>query len=565
MRTLKMNAWEPHFVARLSREREEEASLLRKTAWTFEPMESTLVMIPYLVTLATFGLHVFLAPGEPVTADKVFTALVLINHVRIPLLLLPKIIMSWARLKVSRTRLEEFLKRDEEESKSPCSGNERCTVFFDNVSFLWPSHEGSTAALTNLRLKIEQGSLVAIVGKVGSGKSALLSAILGEMEPGCEASGHHMGAKVGSVSFVPQQSWIRSDTLREYILFGSEMDEKRYLATLEACALLDDLRQLPDGDLTQIGENGTNLSGGQRQRVSIARAVYHRHAGVVLMDDPLSAVDASVVKHIFEHVLSNRLGLMRRKTRIFTTHNFTVLPEVNRVVVMDKGRIAADGSYQDLCTKGVLENLLQNQDPSRSCNNQNEEIPRSSSFTNGSIPSPNGSETKVVEDEIMSKGSVDFMHYVYFLDKIGRGCFSAICVLFMCRAILEVVGIVVLGEWTDTVEAANASTSRQTSDVDRRFVALYASVNLLRWLVTLSGVVLFFVRCASASSSVHGDATDGVFHSPLRFFEANPGGRILNRFSADLDAFDQRLPRQVNDVLHGSFAVVANLVRNSNI
>ncbi|XP_048254590.1 multidrug resistance-associated protein 1-like [Haliotis rufescens] len=194
---------------------------------------------------------------------------------------------------------------------------------------------------SSVNVEVRRGQLVAVVGSVGAGKSSLLSALLGEME---KLSGSVQ--MKGSVAYVPQQAWIQHMTLRRNLLFGRRCKDKQYQNVIGACALEPDLDLLPGGDDTEIGEKGINLSGGQKQRVSLARAVYS-DKDIYLMDDPLSAVDSHVGKHIFSHVIGHQ-GMLKDKTRILVTHGVQWLPMVDVILVMDKGEITEVGSYEEL-------------------------------------------------------------------------------------------------------------------------------------------------------------------------------------------------------------------------
>ncbi len=141
-------------------------------------------------------------------------------------------------------------------------------------------------------------------------------------------------------------------SLRDNILFGSLLDEEKYSAVVHSCALADDLDILPAGDATEIGENGINLSGGQKQRVSVARAVYSGN-GLVLLDDPLSAVDSHVAEHMFENVLANGSGMLAGATRVLVTHNLSFLSKMDKVVLLDGGRVVADGKYDELVKSNI--------------------------------------------------------------------------------------------------------------------------------------------------------------------------------------------------------------------
>lgn len=198
--------------------------------------------------------------------------------------------------------------------------------------------------LKNINLQIEKSKCVAVVGTVGSGKSSLISALLGEMD---KISGRVN--TVGKIAYVPQQAWIQNATLQDNILFGRSMDRKKYDAVIDACALKPDLEILPGGDQTEIGEKGINLSGGQKQRVSLARAVYN-DAETYFLDDPLSAVDSHVGKHIFEQVLGPK-GILARKTRVLVTHGITYLPECDNIYVLKDGEVSEQGTYKELLEK----------------------------------------------------------------------------------------------------------------------------------------------------------------------------------------------------------------------
>lgn len=203
-------------------------------------------------------------------------------------------------------------------------------------TFTWG---GESTTLKNINLKVKKGNLTAVVGSVGCGKTSLISVLLGEMEK--------INGKVnvdGRVAYVPQQAWIQNATLKDNILFGTPYEEQRYNKVIEACALNQDLAMLPGGDLTEIGEKGINLSGGQKQRVALARAVYSG-ADIYLFDDPLSAVDSHVGKHIFGNVFSEN-GLLKEKTRLLVTHAVVYLPKVDEIYVMVNGEITESGSYK---------------------------------------------------------------------------------------------------------------------------------------------------------------------------------------------------------------------------
>lgn len=162
----------------------------------------------------------------------------------------------------------------------------------------------------------------------------------------------------GSTAYVPQQAWIQNETVKNNILFGSPYDEKFYNHVLKSCSLYSDLRIMPASDATEIGEKGINLSGGQKQRISLARSLYS-NADIYMLDDPLSAVDSHVGKHIFEQVIGPN-GMLKDKTRIFVTNSLGFLPQVDEIIVLENGMIVEQGPFEELRAKyGAFYNFIQ--------------------------------------------------------------------------------------------------------------------------------------------------------------------------------------------------------------
>ncbi|KAG8147407.1 hypothetical protein E2320_022931, partial [Naja naja] len=303
------------------------------------------------VSVATFAVYVMVDEDNILDAQKAFTSIALFNILRFPLGMFPLTLSFMVQVKVSADRLERYLGSEDLNTSAIWHNSiPACDVKFHEASFAWD--QDSDVTIKDITLEIAHGSLVAIVGSVGSGKSSLISAMLGEME---NIKGH-INIQ-GSMAYVPQQAWIQNATLKDNIIFGSTLDETRYQQVLEACALHPDLKLLPGGDLTEIGEKGINLSGGQKQRVSLARAVYS-NADIYLLDDPLSAVDAHVGRHIFDKVLGPE-GLLQNKTRILVTHNLSFLAQVDDIVVLEAGTVTERGSYSTLlANSGSFAQLL---------------------------------------------------------------------------------------------------------------------------------------------------------------------------------------------------------------
>ncbi|CAG7718432.1 unnamed protein product, partial [Allacma fusca] len=353
IKVLKLYAWEPSFEAKIDEIRQREINVLRRTAFLDSFGVFVWFMAPFLVSLASFSTYVLLDEENILDANKAFVSLTLFNIMRFPMSVLPMLVIQLVQTGVSLNRLNKFMNADEidPESVSHEHRDKGQVVSVKDGTFSWDETIG-TPALRNINLNIKKGSLVAVVGSVGSGKSSLLSAILGEME---KLSGSVN--TTGSIAYVSQQAWIQNATLRNNILFGRRFDPTFYDKILEACALKPDLKILSDGDQTEIGEKGINLSGGQKQRISLARAAYNG-AEMYFLDDPLSAVDSHVGKHLFQKVIGP-MGLLHKKTRIFVTHGITYLAQVDNIIVLKNGEISETGTFHELLSrKGAFADFL---------------------------------------------------------------------------------------------------------------------------------------------------------------------------------------------------------------
>jgi ABC-type multidrug transport system fused ATPase/permease subunit len=345
---------------------------------------SSSTLIISFVTLsvyATWGGPGF-TPGV-LTPQVVFVSMALFGMLKNPISTLTEVTAGTARMVVSTSRIQQFLLREETESDAivreldgPEWPSGVSSIVVQDATFSWSkeselvrfnkaenqedadetqgllqrpqggeSTEIHRPTLQHISLSINSGSLVAIVGRVGQGKSSLLSALIGEMY-----KFHGCAKTVGRIAYVPQQSWILNATLRDNILFGLEYDQERYERIIVASGLKPDIAILPAGDQTEIGERGINLSGGQKQRVALARAAYN-DADIYLLDDPLSAVDAHVDQHLWNELIGPQ-GLLRNKTRLLVTHGIHHLQEVDQIILLKDGCIAESGHFEDLMSAG---------------------------------------------------------------------------------------------------------------------------------------------------------------------------------------------------------------------
>ena len=295
MRILKLQGWEMKFLSKIIKLRDEEEGALKKYMYTLSMTSFIFWGAPIIVAVATFATCLF--AGIPLESGKVLSALATFKILQEPIYNLPDSISVFFQTKVSLDRIATFLRLDDIDSnainKAP-HGSSETAIEIINGNFAWDSSVSSNLTLKDINIRVNHGMRVAVCGTVGSGKSSLLSCILGEVS---KVSG---SVKVeGTKAYVAQSPWIQSGKIEDNILFGREMDRERYEKVLEACSLKKDLEVLSFGDQTVIGERGINLSGGQKQRIQIARALY-QDADIYLFDDPFSAVDAHTGSHLFK-------------------------------------------------------------------------------------------------------------------------------------------------------------------------------------------------------------------------------------------------------------------------
>ncbi|CAK9142859.1 unnamed protein product [Ilex paraguariensis] len=351
MDTVKCYAWEKSFQSKVQSIRSDELSWFRKAQLLGACNSFVLNSIPVLVTVVSFGMFTLL--GGDLTPARAFTSLSLFAVLRFPLNMLPNLVTQVVNANVSLQRLEElFLAEERILLPNPPLEPGLPSITIKNGYFSWDS-KAEKPTLSNINLDIPIGSLVAIVGSTGEGKTSLISAMLGEIPPLADAS----VVIRGSVAYVPQISWIFNATVRENILFGSNFEREGYWKTIDVTALQHDLDLLPGHDLTEIGERGVNISGGQKQRVSMARAVYS-NSDVYIFDDPLSALDAHVGRQVFNKCIKEEL---QGKTRVLVTNQLHFLPQVDRIILVSEGMVKEDGTFEELSKNGTLfQKLMEN-------------------------------------------------------------------------------------------------------------------------------------------------------------------------------------------------------------
>ncbi|XP_063974576.1 multidrug resistance-associated protein 1 isoform X5 [Diachasmimorpha longicaudata] len=615
IKVLKLYAWEPSFEQQILNIRNKEIKVLKEAAYLNAGTSFIWSCAPFLVSLVSFATYVYIDENNVLNSSKAFVSLSLFNILRFPLSMLPMMISNVVQASVSVKRINIFMNNEELDPDNVQHDQaEIDPLIIENGSFTWDSADSvEKPTLRNINVSVKHGQLVAIVGTVGSGKSSLVSAFFGEM--------YRLSGRVntrGSIAYVSQQAWIQNATMQDNILFGRAFDKTLYNKVIEACALVLDIEMLPAGDQTEIGEKGINLSGGQKQRVALARAVYS-DSDVYFLDDPLSAVDSHVGKHIFENVIGPN-GMLKKKTRVLVTHGITYLPEVDNIVVLKDGEITESGTYKQLMEKrgAFADFLIQHLQEVRAQDDEEtdlteikqqlestigteefkQKLTRSRSKTSmtpsdsgsadqrslsgGSLRRQQSTESqrsgslakitsfkenkpiegkvgeKIIETEKTETGSVKLRVYAHYLKSIGW--FLSISTIIM-NAVFQSFSIgsnIWISKWSDD-DSIVVDGVQDTSKRDM-YVGVYGALGLGQAVTSFFCDLAPQLGCWLAARQMHLVMLSGVMRASLTFFDTTPTGRIISRFAKDVDVLDTSLPQQISDSIYCFFEVIATLV-----
>ncbi|XP_013404203.1 multidrug resistance-associated protein 1 [Lingula anatina] len=583
IKILKLYAWEESFQRKVTGIRDTELSSLKKVQIANAASSLIWFCAPLLMALASFATFVLSDPNNVLDPNRAFVSLSLFTIVNSYVAVFPLSLMSLVQAGVSIGRINRFLKGEELDTtvvdrKTSAIG----TVSMTDGTFTWDKDEASV--LKQLNFDIPPGSLVAVVGQVGSGKSSLLNALLGDME--CLSG--NINVK-GSVAYVPQQAWIQNKTVKENILFGKQWNQSIYRKCVRTCALEHDLKVLPAGDQTEIGEKGVNLSGGQKQRVSLARAVY-QDCDVYLMDDPLSAVDSHVGKHIFDQVIGPE-GVLKDKTRVLTTNGISFLPKVDAIIVLNKGVISEIGTYQELLShNGAFAEFIKSYLNEKDSESESEEEEDLRSQLRRQISVLSGSESEheqehhvrkrerptsrqtsrqtsfgesthahevkkmgqqLVEEEYAERGTVKYTHMLSYIRASGLRTIILVTIGYIGFVSCLIGANIWLNLWSND-QVVNGT--QQLTDLRLGVYGGLGAGQVSFIVVQYFGIAF---GCVIASGTIHKSFLERIMRAPMSFFDTTPLGRIMNRFSKDMETVDLNLPHTVEIILAASAQVIA--------
>ncbi|KAG0263368.1 Multidrug resistance-associated protein 1 [Mortierella polycephala] len=628
IKIVKLYSWEHSFLQRLKAYREKELEHLTHIGIVISLMMIMFTSLPSLMTLLSFVVYALVGgPGGTrgvMSAQVVFVSITLFGRLSVPIGRASGVINQAIALNVAVGRIQSYLLQEELDdihlahqvpepslnhttqlqhqsasTKNICIGTSMVSnlaIQIKNGAFSWDSPSANTdqhsmtrrredeeisgdseqrpTTLTNINMEVAHGSLTVVMGRVGQGKSSLLSAMIGDM--------YRLDGKVqinGRVAYVPQQAWIINATLKDNILFGKELDQERYDRIVMSAGLTQDLKVLPAGDQTEIGERGINLSGGQKQRVSVARAAY-QDADVYLLDDPLSAVDAHVDQHLWQNLIGPN-GLLKDRTRLLITHGIHHLCEVDQIMVIKDGTIDEAGNYQDLMgAQSSFYQLIREYSASESQKQEaaaqatrtveaesvadfNHVIqPLESQLSESAALGPDATHEIEKEDdraefivkEATAEGSVGWNVFKSYA-KAATYFYSILSILgFVLSQAAQISINLWLQNWV-----SQEGDGRQASL--SKFFGVYAALVATYIFMDIGvNLIVFTAAGIRATRLLHNTLLEKVMRLPMSFFDTTPVGRIVNRFSTDTDNVDQQLPFNISDFYFFLTTVLGTMV-----
>ncbi|XP_045472447.1 probable multidrug resistance-associated protein lethal(2)03659 [Harmonia axyridis] len=573
IQVIKMYCWEKPFAKLIELARKKEMKPIRAHQYLI----GLIYAFEMFITRTSIFISVlsFVLLGNFVSAEKVFAITGIYNVIR-PLIttLFSISISTIAEVNVSVNRINTFLCLDEfvkveitEENRPAQNGDKNMMdevstelkklstngtskhssqnkpgITLENVSAVWIA-DAESYDLENLNLQISSNELVAVIGPVGGGKSSLIHLFLKELtikEGTMDLNGR--------ISYAPQEPWLFSGTIRQNILFGEKYDKDRYDMIVKVCALEHDFELFPFGDKTFVGERGKILSGGQKARINLARCVY-KEADIYLLDDPLSAVDVNVGKHLYFKCVNEYL---KDKICILITHQLQYLHTADKILIMEDGKIQQAGTYEELQTNGLdFAKLLQKFDQKEADKDKKKVRSRQQSIT--SNLETEEAIDQFQDEEEMGHGKIKMKTYYEYFSSGGH----SILILFLFSTFLIGYTVTFGGDyfityWVNLEQDFARSNHTNTTELPfsrDKIIYSYSGITLGTIIFAISQTMFFMAFLTKAATNLHNQTFTRVINATMQFFNANPSGRILNRFSEDIGIVDDYIPHVVFDVL----------------
>uniref|UniRef100_A0A671PQ45 Cystic fibrosis transmembrane conductance regulator n=1 Tax=Sinocyclocheilus anshuiensis TaxID=1608454 RepID=A0A671PQ45_9TELE len=528
IRIIKMYAWEKPFAALVNDVRRKEISKIMSSSYLRGLNMASFFTANKIILFVTFTVYVLV--GNKISASRVFVAMSLYSAVRLTFtLFFPAAIEKVSESAISIRRIKKFLLLDElVKSHVPLTQEDKkeASVEIQDLICYWDKVSSTLDAptLQNMSFNVKPGQLLVVIGPVGAGKSSLLSTVLGELP----AEKGVIKVK-GELTYASQQPWVFPGTIRSNIL---------------SFCFVQDMELLPDGDLTVIGDRGATLSGGQRARVNLARAVY-QDADIYLLDDPLSAVDAEVGRHLFEQCIC---GILKEKPRILVTHQLQYLKAADQILVLKEGHMVARGTYSELQRSGVdFTSLLKKDEEEEGEKGEAPRSPRSRTLSQNPVRSHSTSVLSVKDESDQLP--------------VGLTCHLFLGELFLAT---EQEKLDFHSSYTNSSNSTNGTITTQELNLNF-YLGIYAGLTGATIIFGFMRSLFMFNALVSSAETLHSRMFNSILRTPVRFFDINPIGRILNRFSKDIGHLDSLLPWTFVDFIQVFLQIIGVIAVASSV
>ncbi|KAK8224258.1 ABC transporter [Phyllosticta paracitricarpa] len=551
IRHLRWYDWQNKWLDRIMDARQKELRLRVVTSLWNISIATTNMLATVLFPVVSFWAYTVIA-GRPLSVDVAFPALQLFNLLATSLRELPSLITVLLNATVAMGRIEDFMQEPDKQDRYSDDGASE--ISFERASFAWPGY--TSPVLDNLNLAFPNG-LTVICGKVGAGKTALLQAVLGELD----TLGGETRLPDEVMAYCAQSPWLQHMNIRQNILFSSPFQERRYKQVLETCALTPDLANFKHGDLSDLGENGIGLSGGQRARVALARAIYSP-ARILLLDDPLAALDHNTAETIVKRLF--RGPLMEGRTVLLVTHRLDLCCHLaDCVVEISEGR----AHILDSEAKARLSKIVETEET-----NLEEEIKLHDEQQLAAVPD------KFIEEEYRAQGGVVASVYWQYI-KAGKLKWWLILILtFALFRLNRLMNYWFLKAWG---EAYNRPRERINSIFSGLFdnglsglfdkfpfpesnvhpwLLAYLAIALIQAFVYFISDGLLLVIIYTAGKRLYRAVMERVSRATFRFYDVTPVGRLMNRLTSDIGTLDGGISDKLQNVAWYTIAWVSSIV-----
>jgi ABC-type multidrug transport system fused ATPase/permease subunit len=551
IRVVKFFAWEKSVLKEVGETRSKELSSRKKLARAEALSTLSYMTVSTLVLFASLGFHVY--RGFELNPALVFTCISIFAILEDPFSHLSEVISRYSQAFVSAERIVKYLKREHLTHQimgEAFSESDENTLPGIEIAGIKVQYDGQAKpALEAISLNILPGQSVAIVGPVGCGKSTFLQALLREL-PLREGSLNFVDARkktlLPRVAYVPQEAFIMNGTLKENLAFGGIYDGATLQTALRCSCLEADLPQLPAGLFTEIGERGVNLSGGQKQRVSLARAIMHQPT-LALLDDPLSAVDGRTEEQLIERLL---FGAWRGITRVVATHRLGYLSRFDKIVFLVEGKVHGVGTLDELALASPEFRAFFADSARAEQSSQIQGVAQEPATTQSVAPAA-ATASRVTEDEERAIGAVSGSVYLdYFSALGGRARWKKMITIPLLLATTAAASFLPLLQKSWLALSSNLQSGKQPVSeslihalaIDHKnSILVYGGLGILTLLGVLINRLFWLERGMAAGRDLHNGMLRSVLKAPIRFFDSTPIGRVLQRFSRDVESVDTQL------------------------